>query len=351
LTTARRILFVDLWRLGDAVAATAGLRALRIACPDAEIGVVAHSVSGDPLFRSTAADHRIRFDAFWTRGKTARDKYVPWTIDYGALYRCAKMVRAFRPDACLLFRGDPREQAFFMSIGVPALSDVRRYRIIVPGVRYASPLTGVPRYREYLHQVAQWSGRPADAMPGIDGVTVPTEREGVLIHPGASWRYKQWSAQHVAALASAVIDRGVAVTLVGSEEDRPFIESVQQACGAGTVAAVFPTLEELYRRIAAATAIVCNNSGALHIAEALGTPCVAITGSSDPVRWGTYRAHSRTLCKSVGLACHPCAERRCVRPQHPCVDDVSVVDVVEALGAIGCFADAPLVPATRQVKS
>jgi ADP-heptose:LPS heptosyltransferase len=346
LSEAKRILFVDLWRLGDAVSATAGLRGLRTARPDAEIAVVAHSTHGDPLFRSTAADHRIACDAFWTRGKTARDKYLPWTIDVGTLQGCARAVRAFRPDACLLFRGDPREAAFFGSIGAGAISDVRRYRVGVPGVRYVPALNGVPRYREYLSHVAHWTGQSIDVTPQLDGVALPAtdaDRHGVLLHPGASWRYKQWSVDNMAALASALIDRGQTVTLVGTADDRPFIEAVQRACGTSAVASVFPTLEELYQRIAAAAAVVCNNSAALHIAEALGTPCVAITGSSDPVRWGTYRAHSRTLCRSVGLACHPCQERRCVRPAHPCVNDVSVADVLAAL--------APLASPVRQGKS
>src|SRR5437773_504371 len=101
-----RILFVELWRLGDAVCATAGLRALRLAKPDAEIAVLAHSQHGDPLFRSADADQRLQFDAFWTRGQVPRDKYLPWTIDYQELYRATRSIRAFRPDHVLLFRGD-----------------------------------------------------------------------------------------------------------------------------------------------------------------------------------------------------------------------------------------------------
>ncbi len=81
--------------------------------------------------------------------------------------------------------------------------------------------------------------------------------------------------------------------------------------------------------------MICNNSAALHIAEALDTPCIAITGPSDPIRWGTYKAHSRTIEKSVGLPCHPCGEKRCVRPTNPCIDEIRVDDVFRAVTDLG----------------
>ena len=87
--------------------------------------------------------------------------------------------------------------------------------------------------------------------------------------------------------------------------------------------------------IAGAQTVICNNSVALHIAEAFGVPCIALTGPSDPVRWGTYRSHSRTVSRSRGLPCHPCGEKRCVLPNTPCIERISLADVLQALEEIG----------------
>jgi ADP-heptose:LPS heptosyltransferase len=339
MTSGReRILFVELWRLGDAVAATAGLSALRQARPEAEIGVVAHSLHGEPLFRSPDADHRLPFDAFWTRGRLPRDKYLPWTIDYRELGRAARSIRAFRPNHVLLFRGDIREQLFFRSLGMSAITDLKGKLPTLPGIRTNRRPAGVPRWREYVFHVERWADTTVQAQPTIADVKRGAQGQPyVLVHPGASWRYKQWSAPRLAELLRWLQQRATTVRVVAGPSDHLFIDELRDACGADLVVE-YPSLNDLYMLIADAQAVVCNNSAALHIAEALGTPCVALTGPSDPIRWGTYRSHSRTVTRALGLPCHPCGDKRCVLPEAPCIDRIELRDVVEALSELGIVA-------------
>jgi ADP-heptose:LPS heptosyltransferase len=330
-----RILFVELWRLGDAVAATAGLRALRLAKPNAEIAVLAHSEHGDPLFRLREADTHLRFDAFWTRGQLPKDKYLPWTIDYGELYRAAQSIRAFRPDHALLFRGDIREQLFLRMLGLRNIVDLKGPLPILPGISANLRPSGVPRWKEYVFHVREWSRTSVDADPHIAGVQrAQSAPPYVLLHPGASWRYKQWSASHVVALIRWFETQSYAVKLVAGPNDRVFIEALCVAYGSA-LPVEYPSLPRFYSLVASAHAVICNNSAALHIAEAIGTPCVALTGPSDPVRWGTYQPHSRTVTRSTGLPCHPCGEKRCVMSTSPCIDRISLGEAIEALGDIG----------------
>lgn len=333
--TSSRILFVELWRLGDAVSATAGLRSLRLARPDATIAVVAHSFHGDPLFRSSEADARIPFDAFWTRGKLPRDKYVPWTIDYRALVRVARAVRSFRPDHVLLFRGDAREQLFFSALAPGRVTDLDGPHSWIPGVKKYQRPRNVPRWQEYVSHVQQWTGTEAASPPAIAKVMpARAPREYILIHPGASWRFKRWSSANVARLVTWLRELGHRVRLVAGPEDRVLAESLSTLLE-HSVEFEFPTLEQLYSLIAGARLVICNNSAALHIAEAIGTPCLALTGPSHPITWGTYRYHSRTLVKSVGFSCHPCGEKVCVRPEAPCMDEIRFGDVIQSLTEMG----------------
>src|SRR2546425_6858205 len=115
------IAFVELWRLGDAVAARVGLSALVSAQPRAAIAIVAHPEHGEPLFRLLPSAKHFPFAAFWTRGKLATDKYLPWTIDYLELWRVWRRLRHFRADVYLLFRGDIREQIFFSTLATPRI--------------------------------------------------------------------------------------------------------------------------------------------------------------------------------------------------------------------------------------
>jgi ADP-heptose:LPS heptosyltransferase len=340
-----RILFVELWRLGDAVAATAGLRALRRARPDAEIAVIAHSRHGDPLLRSPDADRQLPFDAFWTRGQLPRDKYLPWTINYRELARVSRGVRRFNADHVLLFRGDVREQLFFRALGARNIIDLKGTLPILPGIRTNLRPSGVPRYREYVHHVQQWTGVEVQAEPSIAGVSPRTPATPyVLIHPGASWRYKQWNALNVAALVRWLDENGHTVKLVAGPNERDFVDAICASRGC-PVSVEYPDLDGLYSLIAGAQALICNNSAALHIAEALRTPCIALTGPSDPVRWGTYRAHSRTVTRSLGLACHPCGDKRCVLPSTPCIDRIRLYDVIQTLKELGIVGREPVADA------
>jgi len=330
-----RILFVELWRLGDAVSATAGLRALRIARPNAEIGVLAHSRHGDPLFRSSDADQRLRFDAFWTRGQTPRDKYLPWTIDYAEVYRAMRAIHAFRPHHVLLFRGDIREQMMFRALGSPNIVDLKGPMPILPGIRTHARPAGVPRWREYVFHVQQWSRTEVRAEPNLDGLEpIPGSDPYLLLHPGASWSFKQWGVNNVVMLIRWLVAHDYRLKIVAGPGDRSFIHELNKACGR-ELAVDYPSLDELYVLIAGARAVICNNSAAMHIAEALHRPCIALTGPSDPVRWGIYRSHSRTVIRSEGLACHPCGEKRCVLPHAPCIDRIVLSDVLQALDDAG----------------
>src|SRR2546425_6437721 len=145
-----RIAFVELWRLGDAVAATAGLSALLSAQPGAEIAIVAHPEHGEPLFRLLPNAYHVPFAAFWTRGKLATDKYLPWTIDYVDLWRVWRRLRRFRADAYLLFRGDIREQIFFSTLGSDEIVDFGSRFIALPWVRRVPRPGPIPRFGEFV---------------------------------------------------------------------------------------------------------------------------------------------------------------------------------------------------------
>lgn len=345
-----RILFVELWRLGDAVSATAGLRALRLARPEAEIAVLAHPEHGDPLFRSPDADRQLRFDAFWTRGRFARDKYLPWTIDYGALVRAAWTVRSFRPDHVLLFRGDLREQLFFRALGIGDIVDLKGTLPILPGTRTNDRPAGVRRWQEYVFHIREWSGVAVDAQPYIAGIERdPTAAPYILLHPGAGWIYRQWSPQKLGALMRWLEGRGHAVRVVGGPNDGAFVDAIRASYG-GDFLVEYPSLTELYTLMSSARAVICNNSAALHIAEALGTPCIALNGPSDPNRWGTYREHSRNVIRSTELACHPCTERHCVLPTTPCIDRIALSDVIEALEDVGIVAVEAVRPTSQRLR-
>jgi ADP-heptose:LPS heptosyltransferase len=70
--------------------------------------------------------------------------------------------------------------------------------------------------------------------------------------------------------------------------------------------------------------VVTNDSGLLHVAEAVGRPVVALFGPTSPqFGYAPFRPDSRLLRRPP--PCSPCSKngaRPCHRPTHACMDDM-----------------------------
>jgi heptosyltransferase-2 len=160
--------------------------------------------------------------------------------------------------------------------------------------------------------------------------------------PGAEYGpAKRWPARHFAALADALAERGYAIWLFGSSRDRPVGEEIvhlaarakaRNFCGETTLAQAIDL-------IAAADFIVCNDSGLMHVAAALGRPLVAVYGSSSPDF--TPPLSERATVISLKLDCSPCFKRECPLGHLDCLNKLNPQRVLEACLAAHADGDVP----------
>jgi heptosyltransferase-2 len=170
----------------------------------------------------------------------------------------------------------------------------------------------------------------------------------VVLAPGAAYgRAKQWLPAHAARLVAQLAASGNTCVLVGSRADAETTRQIAAAApvaGAGRLRSVNPalvidlagstTLGELAAVLTLASACVSNDSGAMHVAAALGTPVVALFGP-------TIEAETRPLPGPGGWTrvvtapvwCRPCMLRECPI-DHRCMANVSPEMVAAALGEI-----------------
>ena len=165
--------------------------------------------------------------------------------------------------------------------------------------------------------------------------------------PGARWDTKRWPSGHWAELLRRlreVTDLPVEIFL-GSRERAwyaagPLADAVA-AAGNVSVATDLP-LPELAQRLGACRVVVTNDSGLLHLAEAAGTPVLALFGPT--VRAFGYfplLPNSRVLERELG--CRPCSRngrRPCWRGDLACLAEISPDAVLAALRALPALADA-----------
>lgn len=146
----------------------------------------------------------------------------------------------------------------------------------------------------------------------------------VIFAPGAEFgSAKRWPTAHFAELAKTArhMHPDVQVVLLGSAKDREVCEEIVVLAPHAKNLAGATSLDQAIAVIAAADAVVSNDSGLLHIASALNRPIVAIYGPTDPDHAPPFSDVAVSL--SLHLECAPCRQRECPLGHHRCMEDLS----------------------------
>jgi heptosyltransferase II len=154
-------------------------------------------------------------------------------------------------------------------------------------------------------------------------------QEFVVFAPGAEYGpAKRWPPIHYAELAKQLDRR---VVLLGSAKEAPLCAEIAQEAGGGRcldLAGRTPLLEA-FALIAAARAVVSNDSGLMHVAAAFHVPQVALFGSSSPLHTPPLNDRARIVWLKQDadyqppLDCSPCFERECPLGHRRCLFDIS----------------------------
>jgi ADP-heptose:LPS heptosyltransferase len=132
-------------------------------------------------------------------------------------------------------------------------------------------------------------------------------RDTLAMHIGSSYgSAKRWFEERYVELARRFPN--FHWLLIGSEEELETNRRVAALIGQNAVAA-HTNLSELAKLLSTVRCLVCNDSGPMHFAAAVGTPVVAIFGSTEPALTGPLGEGHEVLREQV--ECSPCFRREC----------------------------------------
>ncbi|HXH09621.1 MAG TPA: lipopolysaccharide heptosyltransferase II [Alphaproteobacteria bacterium] len=335
--------------VGDAVMSTPVLANLRRGLPKATIDLLVPA-SVSPLFDEHPHVDRVLID----RSRT----------DWRAALSLARTQRQMRYDVALLLPNSFRAALWAWLIGaqrrVGYATDGRRWLLTHP-----MPAAWIQPYRRRSQRVSR--GSPSEGPHQVDAylrlvealhipiverlpVLVPSslaEKEAehlwarhglegqkriVGLCPGAAFGpAKRWWPERFAALADRLVaEAELAVVLFGSRDEVPLIEQVRAHMSQHAVSlAGQDTLASFAALAARCAVLVTNDSGAMHIASAVGSPVVALFGPTDPRR--TAPSSPRAIVLRRQLPCSPCFRSHCPYSDHPCMRLIEVDDAFVAV--------------------
>jgi len=158
--------------------------------------------------------------------------------------------------------------------------------------------------------------------------------------PGAEFGpAKRWPERHFAALAAHYIDRGWQIALFGSDNDREVAAVIATALSPAQAGHCHDLtgrteLSEAVDILSAATAVVSNDSGLMHIGAALGAPLVVLYGSTSPSF--TPPLSKRVKVLQLAVDCGPCFKRHCPldRGVMACLEELGPERAIDALESL-----------------
>lgn len=287
-------------QMGDMLAAVPAFRGLRTRFREARITLVAAPVNADVMRRNPYVDEVLVYGKKWS----LRNPF--------ALVRFVANLRRRRFDAAIVLN----TFSFSVTSMLLAVASGARVRVGSTSRPFGHDLSSrfyhlelpLPPHEELarihesvlnLYPLAAIGVREAD----LGSVLVPLADEErncerfiaasfgaggrfIVVHPGAGKRLNRWPPGRFADAAAALCERlGAGVVAVGGPVDTAALDAFLEASPACPVVLSCPSTGFLGALMNRSILTLCNDTGIMHVAGAVGSRCIAVFGPTDPARW------------------------------------------------------------------
>ncbi len=315
--------------VGDAIMALPALRAVRTRFPEAEITILAKP-----------------YVAFIYKNQRVCDNMM--FVDYKR--DLVSEIREQKFDKALLLQNAFEAAWFAWRAGIPErIGYARDGRSLLLTKAVPVPKPGeIPAHEQYYYLELLRRASWLDSLPNetFIGLDVPEENRQraaqflrsngvqpdslrIAIGAGASYgSAKCWPPDHFAELANRLqAQSAVDIILFGTPAEQPVSSAIAAGMHRPPIDLTGKTpINDLPALLSQCHLFIGNDSGAMHVAAAVGLPVVAVFGPTDP--FGTAPVTSRCSIVQEKPYCSPCFLRRCPT-DHRCMTRVTP-DAVEA---------------------
>ena len=323
--------------LGDLVMTVPALRALRRAFPHAALAVLVKQELASFFDGTRWIDEVIGYRVRKSLAGVADRRRVVADVRRNKFDLAILFPRSFESALWVRMAGVPRRVGY--------VADRRGPLLTHKAVRDALLLLQhqVHDYLTLLRTTLGIVGDPAECAIDVEPrhrasmgawLAAHRRRRGPLVAVAPAAAYgpaKEWPAERWTALIDRLTDRhGAECVLVGAPGERARCEQIAATTRQGALVAAGETnVGQMLALLARCQGFAGNDSGAAHVAGALGIPTVALFGSTNPQRTAPLGPRTRVLHHR--LECSPCMERTCRFGHYDCLKRIDVLEVEQAL--------------------
>ena len=342
LGTARSVLVIHLAGLGDLIMGLRSLAMLRAACPSARITLLTWRRNGELAPMIPGVDGRVLLDersgpAALARNARAvlalRRMRFDVAINLYQVYRrsgvwkLAALLRGIAPKTSVGRDTDGKGFCFDRKISeqtTEPLHEVERQARVMSALGAAATTgsVGLALAASDRRTLDQW----------LSSRRIGSDEPVVVINPGGARAQHRWPWTSFIRLGQALEAQGVRVILAGQPGERQLAERIAAQLRCAVIAAGDLPLGPFAWLLQRSRLLVANDSGATHLAAALGTPVIAITGPGDPQRFGPYPINAPGHVTVHAEGCEPCYRYAC--RGHAALERLPVAPVLDAARAL-----------------
>jgi len=322
--------------VGDTILSYPTVRQLKMLFPKSHLAVLIPSHLADLWKTFPYVDEIIPFQkkggiqSIWedlNLSQSLKEKDFDLAVILPRSFRSAFHIYLARIPIRIGYRDEGR--SIFLTHGIHRSKEILRVHRIYYYQKLVEPLgkiEGLPSPQLSLREEhRRWATQTLKDMGISEGKVL------IGMNPGATYGLaKCWYPDRFGELGRRVSEKWKArVLLFGKEEEQPIAHEILGYLGARGIDLTGKTdLLQLAGLLERCRLLITNDTGTMHVATAVGTPVVALFGSTDPVTTGPWGGGHVVVKKDV--ACSPCWKRICPT-DHRCMKRITVEEVEEVV--------------------
>jgi heptosyltransferase III len=331
----QNILIIKLRYIGDVLLATPTVRAIKAARSDARVTMMVNRgtedvLSGNPDLAEIMVLDKGSLAAQSRLIAGLRGRQFDTVIDLTDGDRSAFLTRISGAPVRIGFNDEHRWRGRYYTEVVQPVPSVRHR--IDRDLEALKPLSIEAGSKDPQLWLTPEEKNSADQL--LSQLGIQRSQSMVILQPGARYWFKAWPPERFAELADRLTDQyGCQVLIGGSDQDIGLAQQIREMAKSTSIIMAGRTTIKQFAAIAKQSVLfVGSDSGAMHMASAVGTPVVALFGPSNPREWGPRGGPVEVLYKEID--CRSCFHPTCTRGEENCMRLISVEEVMSAVGRL-----------------